>query len=120
MAIVTCPHCGKATSNDQGICLLCDKMLFSKPPAIPKPTPRPVIKESHICENCGSLTNGKDLTPGSLGVEIMLWLFLLIPGLIYSTWRLCNRKKGCPLCGESKIISVGTPRGQKLLKEFHN
>jgi len=73
----------------------------------------------YICANCGYKGRPKTLTKGSFSIEIVLWLFFIIPGLIYSLWRLTSRYKACPKCKMTNMVPISTPRGQKLLKEFY-
>ena len=73
---------------------------------------------SMICPRCGSHGPEKVVTPGSFLIELALWLFFLLPGLIYSIWRLTARKKVCSSCGADGLIPVDTPRGQQLLREL--
>lgn len=56
------------------------------------------------CTNCEYVGKPKVYTRGSLAVEILLWLFFLVPGLLYSIWRLATRYKGCPKCGWKFVI----------------
>ena len=72
----------------------------------------------YVCAVCGSPTDGKRVTPGSLGLELLLWLFFLLPGIIYSAWRLASRRESCGVCGASEIVPVETPRGQMLAAQF--
>ena len=50
------------------------------------------------CRVCGFQGAAVRYTPGSVIVEIALWLLCLIPGLFYSVWRLCARYTMCPKC----------------------
>lgn len=50
------------------------------------------------CPNCLFEGEAKTETPGSFLVELLLWICFLIPGLIYSVWRLSARKKVCSRC----------------------
>lgn len=71
-----------------------------------------------ICSTCGHKGSPKTVTKGSIFIELILWLFLLVPGLIYSIWRLTTRHSACVRCGSALIVPLDTPRGQALLKEF--
>jgi hypothetical protein len=51
---------------------------------------------------------------GSFGVEVLLWLFFLLPGFLYSIWRMTTTFHGCPKCQNASMIPVDTPMGQKL------
>jgi len=76
------------------------------------------MAKKYICSSCGSQTKGKSLTKGSIIMELFLWLVFLIPGLIYSIWRLTTKSKVCSECESKEIIPITTPLGKKLLKDF--
>lgn len=78
------------------------------------------MKRTVICPNCGHVGAPKTHTQGSTFIELILWLCFLIPGLIYSAWRLTSRQKVCRKCGASNLVPTDTPRGGKLLREFGN
>lgn len=59
----------------------------------------------------------KTFTPGSIWIEIVLWLFFIVPGLCYSLWRLISRKEICQQCGSATLIPTDTPAGQELLNK---
>lgn len=70
----------------------------------------------NYCTQCGSkFARPKTNTRGSFFIEIFLWLLLLIPGIIYSLWRLTTRYKSCPVCGSSQIIPTSSPAAQAAL-----
>ncbi len=71
-----------------------------------------------ICPNCGFKGESKSVTKGSFGTELILWLLLIVPGVIYSIWRLTTRHQACPECGADNMVPVETPRGKKLVEEF--
>lgn len=50
------------------------------------------------CPNCGYVGKPKKFTKGSILIEVVLWLMFLVPGLIYSIWRLTTKYEGCPRC----------------------
>ena len=70
-----------------------------------------------ICSSCGHVGDTKKAVKGSLGVEIFLWLCFIIPGIIYSLWRQSTYHKACPVCGNTNLIPVDSPVGQRLMKE---
>ncbi|MCK9356289.1 MAG: hypothetical protein M0R22_03945 [Dehalococcoidia bacterium] len=51
---------------------------------------------------------------GSFWIELILWIFFILPGLVYSLWRLTTRTRVCPKCGEPNMIPLDTPKGQEL------
>ncbi len=79
------------------------------------------MNESYICTSCGYRGKPKKWTKGSFAIELLLWFFFLIPGLIYTIWRLTSKAEVCPSCKQPTMIPLHTPMGQKLMREFkHN
>lgn len=70
-----------------------------------------------ICADCGSQGKPIKKVAGSFAIELILWLFFIVPGLIYSCWRVSNRYTMCPDCGSRKLIPVDSPKGVALTKE---
>lgn len=72
-----------------------------------------------VCENCGVIERPRTITRGSIGVEILLWLCFILPGLVYSLWRLSNREHDrCPNC-LGHMVPATSPRGLVLARQFH-
>lgn len=71
-----------------------------------------------ICATCGSRGTPRTRTRGSTWLELALWLCFIVPGLIYSIWRLTTRQPVCPECGSAGMISVNTPRGKQLAAQY--
>jgi hypothetical protein len=69
------------------------------------------------CTACGSVGWGKRVTPGSFGIEAVLWLLLIVPGLIYSVWRLASRHNACAVCGSKAIIPSDSPIARAVLAQ---
>jgi predicted nucleic-acid-binding Zn-ribbon protein len=69
-----------------------------------------------VCQNCGYTGLSKRSIKGSTGIEIVLWLCFLIPGIIYSLWRGKSRYDVCPACNSTNIVPIDTPNGAKLLE----
>lgn len=61
------------------------------------------------CTTCGHEGETKTQTRGSLGIEIVLWLCFLIPGLIYSLWRHGSRRAICASCGATTLVPTTSP-----------
>lgn len=70
-----------------------------------------------FCTTCGAVGAPKTHTRGSLFIEIVLWLCFLIPGLIYSIWRLTTKQKVCRSCGAATIVPLDSPVARKMLAE---
>lgn len=75
--------------------------------------------DTYICTVCGYLGKPKNNTKGSFVLEVALWLFFIIPGIIYSLWRVTNKYRGCPKCSSTAIIPLDTPNGQAIYKSLH-
>ena len=75
---------------------------------------RPVM----ICTSCYEFTFGSTVTKGSILMEIILWLCFLVPGLIYSLWRITTRHQACHKCG-GPIIPADSVRGLALVRQYH-
>ena len=70
-----------------------------------------------LCTNCGHQGKPKKFTKGSIGMEILLWLCFLVPGLIYSLWRISSRYTACPKCKALNMVPLDCPRAKQLLKD---
>lgn len=76
------------------------------------------MKEKFICNQCGFTGYPRKKVRGSIFIELLLWVFFLIPGLIYSIWRLTTKQLVCPNCGNATMIPLNSPIGQKLAKDM--
>lgn len=61
------------------------------------------------CMTCGSEGRAQTRTRGSLALEIVLWCLVIVPGLIYSVWRVSSRRRVCATCGAENIVPLDTP-----------
>ncbi len=68
------------------------------------------------CLDCEVAGSPKRVMPGSIGVEVVLWLCFLVPGLIYSVWRHGASYQGCPTCGSKAVVPADSPRAKAALK----
>jgi hypothetical protein len=68
---------------------------------------------SHICTTCGTVGRPKKETPGVFCIEVVLWVCGILPGLIYSLWRITSKRTVCPSCGGA-VIPTDSPVGRKL------
>jgi len=68
-----------------------------------------------VCRQCGTVGFPRTYTKGSIWVELILWVCLLVPGLIYSLWRVTSRYKGCPACGAAGMIPLNAPMAKEIL-----
>lgn len=61
------------------------------------------------CMTCGTDAPSAQRTRGSFGIEIILWICFIIPGLIYSLWRLTTKRQVCSACGSEAIVPPQSP-----------
>lgn len=73
-----------------------------------------------ICTQCGNIGKSKKVAKGSTGVELVLWLCFIIPGLIYSIWRVSSYHNACRVCKNTNLIPLDSPMGKKKLKEIES
>lgn len=71
--------------------------------------------EELVCTVCGTVGKPRVVTHGSVLIEIILWVCFIVPGLIYTIWRLTARPKACRACGSTQLVPPGSPMGRKLL-----
>lgn len=67
------------------------------------------------CTNCGTAGFPQFQRSGSTFVEVLLWLFVLVPGVIYSIWRASTKRWVCPKCGLPGMIPLDSPRAQRAI-----
>jgi hypothetical protein len=97
--------------DDQARQWLADPDNSASRPARPTAEPRNL----GICTQCGTVGTPKTTTPGHFLVELILWLCFLLPGLIYSVWRLSARCPTCRTCGAIRsLVPLQSPRGREL------
>jgi hypothetical protein len=68
-----------------------------------------------VCQRCGTVGEPISETPGSIWIEVVLYLFFIIPGLIYSIWRINKRHPVCPSCGNGGLIPADSPMGRTFI-----
>ena len=62
------------------------------------------------CVTCGTTGSPRRNTRGSILIEIVLWLCFIVPGVIYSLWRLTTVGMVCSACSSDQIIPPSSPR----------
>ncbi len=70
-----------------------------------------------VCTACHTVGYSKTHTKGSFFIELVLWVCFLVPGLIYSIWRLTTKQKVCAACGNATLVPTNSPVGQKIIAE---
>jgi hypothetical protein len=70
-----------------------------------------------VCTACGVSGAPKRVTKGSFLIELALWFFFIVPGLIYSLWRLTSKHDACEKCGGVSLVPLDSPVGQRLIAD---
>lgn len=68
-----------------------------------------------FCQNCGSIGVPKTRVKGSFLIEVVLWLAFIVPGILYSLWRLTTKERVCPQCAAPNMIPVTSPKAKQAL-----
>lgn len=71
-----------------------------------------------FCKSCGYSGKTESHTPGNLLIEIILWLCFIVPGLIYSIWRISSRTAKCPQCGSKDLVPPDSPMAIATRKQL--
>lgn len=130
----SCKSCGAQNPAGVAISPVCDFCGAAAPapkaPAIPTQTvaaPREVPVDDgigvssfgQVCSNCRTYVSvPKKEMPGSFGVEVLLWFFYIVPGILYSMWRRNedNWKPVCANCDSKNFVPVSSPEGRRLFE----
>lgn len=72
-----------------------------------------------ICPSCGSLGRPMLRRRGSGGIELVLWVCLIVPGIIYSLWRMLSPMLVCADCEHHPLIKVGSPIGRQQFADLY-
>lgn len=67
-----------------------------------------------ICTMCGMTGKPKRVSQGSILIEIVLWCCLLVPGILYSLWRMTSKKTVCRHCGSPNMVPLNSPVGRQV------
>ncbi len=74
------------------------------------------MSKEMFCLRCGCLGTPRQSTSGALIVEIALWCFFFVPGVIYSLWRLTSRQVQCRACnGLGTLILADLPNARRAM-----
>lgn len=70
-----------------------------------------------VCARCKhTFRRPKYSYRGSVALELIGYLFLILPGILLTRKRLARRKKVCPLCGSRKIVPTDSRAGRAVLE----
>ena len=69
----------------------------------------PTNEPRYYCNACRNFTSTA-LKKGSGWIELVLYLFYIIPGIIYSIWRRSSAPNVCPLCRATALIPAASAK----------
>jgi len=78
------------------------------------------MSNKYICIDCHAQMVPLNIAPGSFFLEVLLWLFFLVPGIIYSLWRLTSKHKACSVCRGKRLVPLNSKEGQVLAEGVSN
>lgn len=120
MGHLGCPRCAKTMKDDGSPCPACGFEMPLTPGASLHDRVAHAVSVGFaprwICTACGTPGNPVTQTKGSFLVEIILWLMMILPGVIYSIWRLTSRAKVCPACRQPSMIPIDSPVAKAMQK----
>lgn len=101
-----CDGCG------QGVVGIATKLTkvgdrFLCPQCVSNPTGRP----KYYCNACHNYSPTA-LKKGNGWIELVLYLFYIVPGIIYSIWRRSGAPTVCPICRASALVPAALARPQ--------
>lgn len=70
-----------------------------------------------LCTQCGYIGTPVKQNKGSALIEVILWLCMILPGVLYSVWRRSSLLTVCPQCKSSSMIPLDSPRARKFLED---
>lgn len=70
------------------------------------------------CMTCGTDAPPKQIVKGHILIELILWLCFLVPGLIYSIWRMSSKYEACSACGAATLVPLDAPAANAHRKQL--
>lgn len=110
---VGCPHCGKTIDQADARCPHCGRDTGEPVIAVAAGVSYP--RSARYCPACGTVAKPRTHTRGSFLIEIVLWLLMILPGVLYTLWRLTTRGKVCPACGGTTLLPLDSPKARAAL-----
>lgn len=69
-----------------------------------------------LCTNCYESDFQVTKKGGSVTTELLLFLFFIIPGLMFSALRGLTSKSVCPNCGHPHMVPMDSKRAMEIYK----
>lgn len=72
-------------------------------------------RDEMLCTRCHAQGKPETGIKGSLVIEIVLWLLMIVPGLLYTLWRSSSKFPVCAACGSPDMIPLDSPRAKEII-----
>jgi len=108
-----CPHCGKTIDQADTRCPHCGQGTGETVIAVAAGVSYP--RSARYCVTCGTVGKPKTHTRGAFLIEILLWFCFLLPGMLYTLWRLTTRAQVCRACGATTLLPLDSPKARAAL-----
>lgn len=105
-----CTNCGKTMKTDGSPCPACG--LTDEQAAVHSAAAK------WLCTSCGAQTNPVTHTKGSFVIEVVLWFLMILPGVLYTVWRITSREQVCPACRKPTLIPIDSPVARATLAQL--
>ena len=69
----------------------------------------PSGKPKYYCNACHNFTPAA-LKKGSGWIELVLYFFYIVPGVLYSIWRRASAPNVCPLCRAASLVPAAVAK----------
>lgn len=73
-----------------------------------------MLRDRYHCKNCNLTVYPIPKRRGNTLLQVILFLFFIIPGIIYTIWRLGGYKIVCPRCKKSNLVEMATKEKPKV------
>lgn len=75
------------------------------------------MAKEFLCLSCGNIGKPRLRNRGSSFIEIVLWLCFLIPGMLYTFWRMFRKERLCKTCNAPNPIPMDSPVAQRFINQ---
>lgn len=100
----TCDSCGKLVLFTSQL-----KRSIGGSDLCPQCTTNQTGKPKYYCNACHNFTPNA-LKKGNGWIELVLYLFYIVPGVIYSIWRRSGEPNVCPVCRADALVPASAAK----------
>ena len=79
----------------------------------------PTSAPKYYCNSCGN-HSPTALMKGSGWIELVLYLFYIVPGIIYSVWRRSAQPNVCPICKKAGLVPAAVAKPSAHMSEIES